>query len=192
MFSNIYEGDKTYEDGKQYVDDDRLLVRFETKAVHNEWKSTQEGRPIFDEVEFISIIVPGSRDVFTTELNDTYKRRFSKRYAKWREDTSNTKIEGTPLAELTWMGKTQIAELNYSNVFTVEQLANMSDQTAMKFMGSYQLRDRAKRFLEAAAGEAPMLKMQAELSDRDAQIQVLQQKVADLTAAFEKMQTKKG
>lgn len=187
MFTNTYDEDKTYEDGKQYADDDKLLTRFETKAVYNKSKSDREARPIFDEVEYISIITPGSRDVFTTPLDDSYKRRFKKRYDKWFADKDNTRIEGTILAELPWLTKSQIAELNYSNIHTVEQLANLSDVNAMQFMGSHQLRDRAKKYLEATKGEAPMIQLQAALEQRDNHIQVLERKVEELTASFERM-----
>lgn len=185
-----FEGDKTYEDGKQYADDDKLLVRFESRAVKNEFRSKAEGRPIFEDADYIQIIIPGSRDISSFPMDDTYKRRFNKRYSAWLENKENTKVDGTILAELTWMTKSQIAELNYCNVFTVEQLANLSDTNARQFMGNYQLRDRAKNFLAQAAGEAPMLKMQAELEQRDNHIQALEQKINDLTEAFAKMEKK--
>ena len=38
-----FEGDKTYEDGKQYSDDDKLLVKFEVRAVKNEFETEQAG-----------------------------------------------------------------------------------------------------------------------------------------------------
>jgi hypothetical protein len=187
----LYEGDKTYEDGKQFADDDKLRVRFEVHAVKNEYETNQQGRPIFYDAEFIQIVVPGARDVSTFPLDDHYKKRFARAYAQWKAEGEQLKIQGTILAELPWLTKSQIAELNYSNIRTVEELAAMSDVNAMKFMGSYQLRERAKNFLAAAAGEAPALKLQAELEQRDNHIQVLERKLEELTAAFEKFEKKK-
>ena len=192
VMGSSYEGEKTYEDGKQYADDDKLRVRFEVHAVKNEYESNQQGRPIFFDQEYIQIVVPGSRDVSTFPLDEHYKRRFAKQYARWKaEGGGELKIQGTILAELPWLSKSQIAELNYSNVHTVEQLAEMSDVNAMKFMGSYQLRERAKNFMLAAAGEAPALKLQAELEQRDNHIQVLERKIEELQAAFERMEQKR-
>jgi len=192
VMGSSYEGDKTYEDGRQYADDDKLRVRFEVHAVKNEYESNQQGRPIFFDQEYIQIVVPGSRDVSTFPLDEHYKRRFAKAYARWKaEGGGELKIQGTILAELPWLSKSQIAELNYSNVHTVEQLAEMSDVNAMKFMGSYQLRERAKNFMLAAAGEAPALKLQAELEQRDNHIQVLERKIEELQAAFERMEQKR-
>lgn len=185
-----FEGDKTYEDGKHYADDDKLLVRFETRAVKNEFRSNKEGRPIFEDADYIQIIIPGSRDISSFPMDDQYKRRFRKRYEDWLGNREATRIDGTLLAELSWMTKSQIAELNYSNIFTVEQLANLSDTHARQFMGNHQMRDRAKNFLAQAAGEAPMLRLQAELEQRDNHIAALEKKIDDLTAAFEKMEKK--
>jgi hypothetical protein len=185
--NNTYDGEKTYEDGKQYEDDKKLFVRFEVRPYKMEKKSEDAGRPIFEDVEYISIIIPGSRDVLTAPIDETYKRRFRERYDKWKAHSDATRVEGTPLGELTWMTKSQALELSYYNITTVEQLAGMSDTDALKFMGNHSLRQKAKVFLEAAAGEAPALKLQAELAERDNHIQVLERKVADLTAAFEKM-----
>jgi hypothetical protein len=191
VMGSSYEGDKTYEDGRQYADDDKLRVRFEIHAVKHEYESNQQGRPIFYDAEYIQIVTPGSRDVSTFPLDEHYKRRFAKAYAKWKAEGDQLKIQGTLLAELPWLTKSQIAELNYSNIQTVEQLAEMSDINAMKFMGNFQLRERAKNFLLAAAGEAPALKLQAELEQRDNHIQVLERKIEELTAAFERMDQKR-
>ena len=189
--NNTYDGDTTYEDGKQYKDDDKLFVKFFTKPLHNESRSTKEGRPVFDEVEYISIITPGSRDIFTTPLEDNYKRRFKKRYEGWLANKDATKVEGTLLAEMAWLTQGQIAELNYSNVFTIEQLANLSDTNARQFLGNFKLRERAKLYLEQAAGDAPLLRLQAELEERDMKIEVLSKQMTDLQAAFEKMTAEK-
>lgn len=181
-----YEVDKTYEDGKQYADDDKLLVKFETRAVKNEFETNKQGRPVFYEQDYINVITPGSRDVFIAPMDDSYKRRFAKRYKEWQDrEKREGSVEGTLLAELTWMTKSQIAELNYSNIFTVEQLAGMSDANAMQFMGSQQLRQRAKLYLEAAAGAAPALRLQQELEQRDNRIAAMENQIAEQAKLLE-------
>lgn len=187
MSTLMYDEERTYEDGKQYADDEKLLVRFEIRAVKHEFKSKEAGRPIFEDCEYISIIIPGSRDIFTTPVDEHYKARFRKRYEDWKTREDKERISGTILSEVPWLTKSQIAELQYSNVYTIEQLANLSDTNASKFLGNHELRERAKRYVEAAKGEAPLIKMTAELAERDNQIEVLNRKVAELTAAFEKM-----
>ncbi len=191
--SPVYDEERTYEDGQQHADDKRLLVRFDIRAVKNEYLSNKEGRPIFQDEEYIQIIVPGSRDVMTAPLDETYKRRFADRYKRWKEDTNRVQhIVGTPLAEVSWMTRSQVAELAMNNVYTVENLADMSDIDAMKFMGSHELRKRAKNFLQAAANEAPLTRLQQELEQRDNHIKTLEQKLEAMQAALDKLSTKKG
>lgn len=191
--TGVYDEERTYEDGKQFADDEKLLVKFEVRAVKNEFRSTKEGRPCYDDVDYIHIIIPGSRDISVYPMDEVYKKRFRKRYDAWKASEENIAFAqgGTILAELPWMTKSQIAELNLANVYTVEQLADMSDTNARQFMGNFQLRERAKNFIAAAKGEAPMLKLQAELEQRDNHIEVLQRQVDELKTAFEQMQKKK-
>jgi hypothetical protein len=188
--SNEHDQERTYEDGKQYADDERLAVKFETRAVKHEFKSMQEGRPIFYDQEYILIMTPGSRELFSAPVDDHYKARFKVRYDKWKANHDDQHMEGTLLAELPWLTKSQIAELNYSNVHTVEQLANLSDVNAQQFMGNAKLRERAKKYLEAAAGAAPLLKMEQALEQRDLHIQTLERNLEMLKAQVEKMQAK--
>lgn len=190
--SPVYDEERTYEDGQQHADDKRLLVRFDVRAVKNEYLSNKEGRPIFQDEEYIQIIVPGSRDVMTAPLDETYKRRFADRYKRWKEDVGKVQhIQGTPLSEVSWMTRSQVAELAMNNVYTVENLADMSDIDAMKFMGSHELRKRAKNFLQAAANEAPLTRLQQELEQRDNHIKTLEQKLEAMQAALDKLQSKK-
>lgn len=191
--SPVYDEERTYEDGNQHADDKRLLVRFDIRAVKNDYLSNKEGRPIFEDVEYIQIIVPGSRDVLTTPLDEQYRRRFADRYRRWKEDVSKVQhIVGTPLAEVSWLTRSQVAELAVQNVYTVENLADLSDIDAMKFMGSHELRKRAKNFLQAAANEAPLTRLQQELEQRDSHIKTLEMKIAAMEAALEKLASKKG
>ena len=188
--TGVYEDDKTYEDGRQYADDDKLLVRFEVRAVKHDKKSEEAGRAIYYDADYISIIIPGTREVNTFPMDASYEKRFSKRYKEWKANqTAEQKIDGTLLAELPWMTKSMIAELHYSNITTVEQLANLSDANAQQYMGNFKLRERAKNFLQAAAGEAPAIKLQAALEERDNHIQVIERKLEELTAAMAKMQS---
>lgn len=190
--SPVYDEERTYEDGQQHADDKRLLVRFDVRAVKNEYLSNKEGRPIFQDEEYIQIIVPGSRDVMTAPLDETYKRRFADRYKRWKEDVGKVQhIQGTPLSEVSWMTRSQVAELAMNNVYTVENLADMSDIDAMKFMGSHELRKRAKNYLQAAANEAPLTRLQQELEQRDNHIKTLEQKLEAMQAALDKLQSKK-
>jgi hypothetical protein len=178
MSTQTYDSD-IYEDGQQFKDDAKLVVRFEFMPIKNHVKSIEQGRPVFDDVEYITIIIPGQRDNLVTEVTEQYRNRFAKQYENWKSRTEDP-TSGTPLKELPWMSVSQVAEFSALNVKTVEQLLGLSDAVAQKFMGFQQLKARAQRFLDAAKDAAPDLKMEAALQARDEQITLLQSQMQDL------------
>lgn len=180
MPTEIFEGN-VYEDGQQFQDDKRLMVRFFMKAIKSEFRSEQEGRPIFVDIAYIEVITPGSRDTLVTEATPHYQQRFSVQWANFKARVENP-VTGTPLKEVPWLTVSQVAELNSLNVLTVEQLVALPDALAQRVMGSFQLREKAQRFLDAAAGEAIYTKQEADLRARDEQIAALSTKLDDALA----------
>jgi hypothetical protein len=160
--------------------DDRLLVEFSEGAVHNPAKSEVEGRPVYDSVPWIRIIVPGNRDTVEREAREADKTRFPKHWAAYVNKTDQVGAAGTPLAMWPQVTRAQVEEMAHFGTKTVEQLAGMSDARLQGFMGGQQLRQRAKDFIEAAKGAAPMNEMRAELEKRDAELAALKAQVAEL------------
>lgn len=181
MQTATYDSD-TYDNDSRYKDDHKLVAFFHTEAVQNNFKSKEAGRAIFEDVVFITIITPGSRDTHVAKADDNYKRRFPKQWAQF-EANEKAEVTGTPLSTVPWLTRSQISEFNAVNVRTVEQLADLPDGLGQKFMGIQDLKSRAKTFLQAAAGEAVNQKLKDELEKRDQQIEVLQKQMADLLAS---------
>lgn len=181
--------DAIYEDGQQYKDDAKLIVAFYTKPVRNNFKSDQEGRPIFEDREFIKIIIPGNRDVTDAPVTDAYRQRFAQKYAAYKANKAQ-EVVGTPLSELPWMGASQVAEFNALNIRTVEQLVELPDVHAQKFMGYSMLKERCQRFLKAAAGEAPDLKLERENAELKATVKRQSEAIAELQAQMKALQSK--
>jgi hypothetical protein len=167
---------KKTQQGTQGADpqDARLWVKFHMEAVLDDAASTAEGRPIFREEEFVTIMAPGDRDNIVVErVHAATRQRFPTQYSKWKE-TGAEAIQGTPLAAWPAVTKAQVEELRYFGVRTVEELAAMSDANSGRFMGIKALQMKAQAFLAAAAGNAPVEKMRVELSKRDEQIESMQ------------------
>jgi hypothetical protein len=164
----------------RYAMDSKLMVNFYVRAVQNNFKTSQEGRPIFDEVEFIRIIIPGdTKTIIDTKVNPEYRHRFADKYERFQKGLAQAQ-SGTPLEVWPQMTVGQVAELKAMHISTVEQLADLSDVLAQKIMGSHQLRQKAQAFLEAAAGEAQNSKMAAELEKRDVEIAALKEQMAQI------------
>jgi predicted RecB family nuclease len=109
-------------------------------------------------------------------------QRFADRYKKWKAGQSEAVI-GTPLTALPGMTPAKVEEYRYFKIVTVEQLADANDGLGQKFMSFQQDKQRAKAFMEVAANNAPIEKMNEELSKRDAEIENLKTMVEALQAA---------
>jgi len=176
----------------RYAMDHKLMVNFYVRAVQNNFKSSQEGRPIFDEVEFVRIIIPGdTKTIIDTKVTNEYRNRFAEKYERFKKGMAQAQT-GTPLEVWPQMTVGQVAELKAMHISTVEQLADLSDVLAQKIMGSFQLRQKAQVFLEAAKGEAQNSKMAAELEKRDIEIAALKAQVEQILKVKSKPEAPKA
>lgn len=132
-----------------------LHVEFYLDAIRHGVESDAAGRPVFKDEEMVRIIIPGdNKTVIETKVDDTHKRRFPAKYKAFKEG-QKTQVSGWILKEWPAVTASQVKELNYHEIHTVEQLANVSD-TAINLlgMGMHDLRTKAKAALAAASGNA--------------------------------------
>lgn len=180
--------------------DARLHVTFFIKPFPNEWKSAQEGRPIFEEVTMIRIVTPGdSTNIIETPAREDHKQRFPKHWAYFERTQGQNLQTGTPLAQWPILGPAQVEMLKAMRFLTVEQIATASDDQIQKVgmgggMAPFALRDKARRFLMVAhdsaavdktAQEMEALKQEAAKKDEalalmQAQIAAMQEQMAKL------------
>lgn len=160
--------------------DENLLVRFYYEPRPSKTKKHADGRPLIEEVEYISIKIPGDRlGGFSGPATYEYKERFPQHYRAFKQ-RSEMPLEGTPLSEWPGMTRSQVEEMAYFNVKTIEQLASISDSSAQNFRGIQALKQKAKAYIEAAKEAAPLQKLAEELSKRDETIGVLNQHIEDI------------
>lgn len=164
-------------------DDKGLFVRFYTEAVEDTEASIKEGRPIFKDVDFISIIPVGDK---TTEVVrpvnlDTNGRippdnvRFAARYAAFKSQTKETKI-GTPITEWAPVTKSVALELKGVNIHTVEDLAEVPDNRLT--MGMRDLREKAKAWLASAKSGGDISQLVAKNKQLEDDIASLKSQIA--------------
>lgn len=168
--------------------DENLLVKFYLHPKQNKTKSVEAGRPIYEDVEYVHIMVPGDKDnIVERPARDSDRQRFPRQYEAFKRGEGDALV-GTPLAMWPAIARSQVEELAFFNVKTVEQLAALSDTQIQKFMGMRELRTKAKLWLDAAAGNAPIEKLQAEIEERDNVIATMQKQMADLQARLEELE----
>ena len=175
----------------RWAHDHKLVVRFRRAPVLNPRASTEAGRAIFDEKDFITIWTPGSQLTVIDAPIDSgfYASRFRKQYADWKAGIEAA-VSGTPLESFPFLfqkvGLT--AELKAMHIHTVEQLAQLPDITLQKIMGGFELRKTAQEWLSKSTSEADIAEKQA-LKDQLAQ---LQEQFAQMLAAQVPPAEKKG
>lgn len=136
---------------------------FKTVPVQMEFASAQAGRPIFEDREFVTIVIPGDRNAMAHEpVREEHRNRWPKEYEAFKAG-KETPLEGTPLAEWPGMIRARVEELAYFHIRTVEELAGLNDAQLQKIgMGARAERDKARLFLDAARnGSAPLERMVA-------------------------------
>lgn len=181
--------------------DASLVALFKHHAIKNEPKSTEAGRPIYDDMEVCEIRSPGSRNIGvypataisqwvedpeTREMVPlTYAERFAHQYQQFKRQAAQTK-SGTPLAHAPFLTEARRAELRAQNIYTVEALASIDGQELKNLgIGGRELKNKAVEYIEEAARGAPNLQLQAELEALKARNAVLEEdrKIAEVKKA---------
>jgi hypothetical protein len=158
-----------------YAGDDKLYVTFATVAVLNPHKSTLAGRPIHDDIDQVTIRTPGSQ--LTSIVSDIkyYMGRpvIAAKYRSWKSGQMQA-ASGTPLENFPFLfiKPSLIAELKYRNIFTVEQLAGLTDTGKQSIMGGHELCKQAADWIAKTKGET-----------EDSEKKALLERIAALEAA---------
>jgi hypothetical protein len=169
-------------DESRYAHDARLYVEFTREPVMHPGKSREAGRAVYEERDFIRIHVPGDKtSVVYRQVTEQDAQRFADRYQKWKAGQQDA-VVGTPLTALPGMTPSKVEEYKYFKIVTVEQLADAPDNLGQKFMSFQADKQRAKAFMEVAANNAPIERMNSELQKRDAEIENLRTMVEALQA----------
>ena len=148
----------------------QTMISFYDREVQNQFKSEQEGRPIFEMKCYIRKVPPGDKLV---EIDRKASKQDFLRYPQEYEmymKRQTTPVNGTPLEAWAQVTRAQVAEYKALNILTVEQLAELPDGYGHKIMGFQGWKQKAQSFLMAAKGQGEFDKLQTELRKRDEEI----------------------
>ncbi len=141
--------------------DAALIVQFYIKAVANPFLTAKKNTPVFEDVIYVKIDVPGVKDMQVDRpARSDDQRRFPKQYQHFVNMTQGDSREiGTPLAEWQILTRSQAEEFRALKFYTVESVANASDLNInnmgmMGGMSPFMLREKARAFLSAASAQA--------------------------------------
>jgi hypothetical protein len=181
--------------------DSRLAVQFYKKSMKQEDASNEAGRPIFKEFDFVRIMIPGDNlTEIDTYAQESHKQRFPRQWAHYQNQTAGHEdVIGTPLDQWPQVTRSQAEELRGLKFYTVEAIADCSDQQLQRIgmvagMSPHNFRLKAKAFLNLANDSAEVAQREAELqslkeenakikAETDAKLAQMQEQMSALLAA---------
>ena len=181
--------------------DSRLAVQFYKKSMKQEDASAEAGRPIFKEFDFVRIMIPGDNlTEIDTYAQESHKQRFPRQWAHYQNQVAGHEdIVGTPLDQWPQVTRSQAEELRGLKFYTVESIADCSDQQLQRIgmvagMSPHNFRLKAKAFLNLANDSAEVAQRESELqalkeenakikAETDAKLAAMQEQMSALLAA---------
>jgi hypothetical protein len=171
--------DAVDESSPRYAMDNRLHVQFYSRPVLMHRLSEENGRPIYQDVDHVRILVPGDKlSIVDRVASPDDMARFAEHWAKYKAGKGE-EIIGTRLEAVPWMTRSKVEEYKFFNLHTVEQLANASDSVGQKFPSFHSDKDKAVKFLEATTGDS------ARIRELEAQVAQLTARMAPIPPKFE-------
>jgi hypothetical protein len=181
--------------------DARLAVQFYKRSMKQEDESIAAGRPIFKEFDFVRIMIPGDNlTEIDTYAQESHKTRFPRQWAHYQNQMGGHEdIVGTPIDQWPQVTRSQAEELRGLKFYTVEAIADCSDQQLQRIgmvagMSPHNFRLKAKAFLNLANDSAEVAQREAELNalkeenakikaETDAKLAAMQEQMSALLAA---------
>lgn len=161
--------------------DKLLVVKFYHDAKANKFKTHEEGRPVFDDIEMVEILAPADRQrslivpamaewkrFGTTKVS--YAERFKDHYKRFKANEGPV-VEGTPLSEAPFLTQGQRMSYKALDIYTVEQIAGLSGQGIKNLgVGGIAVVQQAKAYLETASGTATTAAMLVRIEELEAKL----------------------
>lgn len=141
----------------------------------------ENGLPVFKTVTYVKIEIKDNRDVFNQPATKEYMMRFPVEYNRYLI-SKKERENGTPLSQFAFLSAAQLDECEHYGVFTVEKLADLTDEQA-GHIGLTDERDAAKRFLDFAKNNAAIAEFNKKEKEYKAEIKELKQQIKELQAA---------
>lgn len=160
-----------------YGSDEQGIVEFSMESIYNQEKSAAEGKPIYEDVEYISIQFAG--DKTTKHFRPVVKEwksgivgqgvppdteRWKRAYEIFKSGLEAPQ-SGTPVEHWHLISGPDAKALKHYGIKTVEQLASVHDGN-LAWAGARKMRDMAVSWLESTkenAGVSQLAKENAEL-----------------------------
>lgn len=169
-------------------DDSAMFARFDDVYPENEFRTAIEGRSIVDHLIEVTIENPGNhlwchKARFTLDegkIGNMWTRRFAQQWQAFLNQKEQIP-EGMPIDAWAPLDKRRIMELKASRIYTVEQIAALTDMNGPNFgMDWRKLRDMAISTLKPLEGQATISRLTRENEDMKAKMEALERQISDI------------
>ncbi len=185
-------------------------ISFEKKAVENKLETLRQGHYVAKDVDYVSVTLPGGRDIFVSEANkwlerqETYARNgrikpewleyYKKAYEHWKEG-EEIPVNGTAIKGWAAISPAQTEMIIRSGIKTVEDLAGLNDEGLRRLgMGGRDLVSKASSWLNSASDHGKVALQNAALEKQNEQLKTtvesLEEKVDILTKMVQSKETR--
>lgn len=159
--------------------DDNAYVRFYKRMEKDKSK------------DFVEIIFPGdSRTIVDRQVKEDDKHRWGRQWQAYQAG-EECKAEGFPLEQWPRISADQgaIRDLNYKHIYTVEQLASVTDQNLPNIgLGARELVAAAKAFIEVKKDTDAVERYAAQYEQIKGENQLLRDEIASLANRLQAME----
>lgn len=157
-----------------FATDANLLVKFFNHPEISLFESKERGVPVYKDVVMISVIQPGEKEEIKQLAQEWHRRRFPKQWENFQKGAEQ-QITGTPLDHLFPSEPSTILTLKSFNIFSVQQLAAITDSAMGNIPMGRQLVDRAKAYLHTSAQDrSEQERLAAQVAELTVQLAALQ------------------
>jgi hypothetical protein len=179
---------------------EKNTIHFSESAVQNEPATNRMGRAMFDTILRIHITVPGdNKSVQTYEVDREYAEghpiksrrneaiyaRFGKYIEEYKKNAASGATTGMPIEKWAMIDVRMAATLKHHGIYTVEQLADLSDSNIGKIgMGGRDLVRKAKDWIQSASNSALATQLSAEKQALNDKLAGMQEQIDALAEAL--------
>lgn len=150
------------------------------------------GTKKFVSVEYVRLLMAGSKDSPVKRVTPQVKQQFPDHYAAWKATRINPDMigDGIPLTLWPACPPAVAKSLELLNIYTVQHLAGVPDTVLSNpsAIGLRDLREKAKTFLESAKTTAPIARLEAENGDLKRRLDMGQEQMKQMLERMEDMQ----
>lgn len=177
-----------------YGSDKTVMAFFSEEVIKNEYRSDQEGRPIYDSMIQIELQYPGNntsnfKKTFTVAEGDKgniWTERFPRQWAAFKSQREQVP-EGRPVETWAVLDKKRVMELKGMGYHTIEQVAAMTDMNGPKMgLDWRKLRDQAIATMKPEDGAVAISKLTADNETLRNELDALKKQFENLAQAANK------